>query len=126
MLVAEDNVVNQKVAVRILENLNCRVDVAANGREALDLFESLSYDVVFMDCQMPELDGYEATLEIRRRQGTGRRIPVIAMTANALQGDRERCLDAGMDDYMAKPVALAAFREMLDRWACQPVGAATE
>jgi len=126
VLVAEDNMVNQKVAVRILERLNCRVDVAANGREALDLLESLSYDMVFMDCQMPELDGYEATQEIRRRQGTGRRIPVIAMTANALQGDRERCLAAGMDDYMSKPVAPAGFREMLDRWACQPVGAETD
>ena len=126
VLVAEDNRVNQKVAVRILEKLNCRVDVAANGREALDLLESLSYDMVFMDCQMPELDGYEATLEIRHRQGTGRRIPVIAMTAHALQGDRERCLAAGMDDYMSKPVAPAGFREMLDRWACQPVGEETE
>jgi signal transduction histidine kinase/DNA-binding response OmpR family regulator len=126
VLVAEDNVVNQKVAVRILENLNCRVDVAANGREALEQLEALSYDVVFMDCQMPELDGYEATQEIRRRQGTGPRMPVIAMTANALQGDRERCLAAGMDDYMAKPVAPAAFREMLDRWARQPAGVGIE
>jgi len=126
VLVAEDNLVNQKVAVRILEKLNCRVDVAANGREAVELLESLHYDVIFMDCQMPELDGYEATQEIRRRQGTGRRIPVVAMTANALQGDRERCLDAGMDDYMAKPVTPAAFREMLDRWAGQPVGVGTE
>jgi len=112
--------------MRILENLECRVDVAANGREALELLESLDYDLVFMDCQMPELDGYEATQEIRRRQGTGRRIPVIAMTANALHGDRERCLEAGMDDYMAKPVAPAAFREMLDRWASSTVGAGTE
>ncbi len=126
VLVAEDNVVNQKVAVRILENLNCRVDVAADGREVLDLLESSSYDMVFMDCQMPELDGYEATQEIRRRQGTGQRIPVIAMTANALQGDRERCLEAGMDDYMSKPVAPAVFREMLDRWVRRHVGAETE
>ncbi len=126
VLVAEDNVVNQKVAVRILENLNCRVDVAANGREALEQLEHFDYDVVFMDCQMPELDGYEATREVRRRQGTGRRIPVIAMTANAMKGDRERCLEAGMDDYMAKPVAPEGFSEMLDRWAGQLVGAGTQ
>jgi CheY-like chemotaxis protein len=126
VLVAEDNVVNQKVAVRILENLNCRVDVAASGREALEQLELFDYDVVFMDCQMPELDGYEATQEMRRRQGAGARIPVVAMTANALKGDRERCLEAGMDDYMAKPVGPDAFREMLDRWTGRVVGVGTE
>ena len=126
VLVAEDNVVNQKVAVRILEKLSCRVDVAANGREALKMLETLDYDLVFMDCQMPEVDGYDATREIRIRQGTGRRIPVVAMTANALQGDRERCLESGMDDYMSKPVTPGVFREMLERWAAVTVAAKAE
>jgi CheY-like chemotaxis protein len=126
VLVAEDNVVNQKVAVRILEKLSCRVDVAANGREALDLLETLDYDLVFMDCQMPEVDGYDATREIRNRQGTGRHIPVVAMTANALQGDRERCLESGMDDYMSKPVTPGVFREMLERWAAVTITSEAE
>jgi len=121
VLVAEDNIVNQKVAVRILEKLDCRVDVAANGREALDMLEDLDYDLVFMDCQMPELDGYDATREIRRRQGAGRRLPVVAMTANALLGDRDRCLESGMDDYMSKPVTPEGFEEMLECWAAEPV-----
>jgi signal transduction histidine kinase/CheY-like chemotaxis protein/ligand-binding sensor domain-containing protein len=126
VLVAEDNVVNQKVAVRILEKLSCRVDVAANGREALDLLETLDYDLVFMDCQMPEVDGYDATREIRNRQGTGRHIPVVAMTANALQGDLERCLESGMDDYMSKPVTPGVFREMLERWAAVTITSEAE
>jgi CheY-like chemotaxis protein len=121
VLVAEDNAVNQRVAVRILEKLDCRVDVAADGREALAMLELVPYDLVFMDCQMPEIDGYDATLELRRRQGSGVRIPVVAMTANALYGDRERCLAAGMDDYMSKPVTPARFEEMLERWAAEPV-----
>src|SRR5205807_9411054 len=95
VLVAEDNVVNQKVAVRMLEKLGCRVDVAANGREALDALLQCPYDLVFMDCQMPEMDGYAATVAVREReQQIGSHIPIIAMTANAMQGDRETCLDA--------------------------------
>ena len=86
VLSAEYNVVNQKVAVRMLEKLGCRVDVAANAQETVEMVESLPYDLVFMDCQMPEMDGYEATAEIRRRQGTGYHIPIVAMTANAMQG----------------------------------------
>jgi PAS domain S-box-containing protein len=116
VLVVEDNTVNQKVAVRILDKLGCRTDVAANGREAVDMVDMFSYDVVFMDCQMPEMDGFEATAEIRKRHGAIRRIPIVAMTAHALQGDRERCLEAGMDDYISKPVKISDFETMLDRW----------
>jgi signal transduction histidine kinase/ligand-binding sensor domain-containing protein/DNA-binding response OmpR family regulator len=117
VLVAEDNVVNQKVAVRMLERLGLRADVAANGREAVRMFELLPYDLVFMDCQMPEMDGYEATQEIRRREGLGWRVAIIAMTADAMVGCRERCLEAGMDDFIAKPVAMGALFEALRRWA---------
>jgi two-component system, sensor histidine kinase and response regulator len=116
VLVAEDNVANQKVAVRLLEKLGCRVDVAATGAEAVLLLRLLSYDLVFMDCQMPEMNGYEATREIRRQKGLNRKVPIVAMTANAMSGDREECLAAGMDDYIAKPIELEQIVEMLQRW----------
>jgi len=117
VLVAEDNVANQKVAARLLEKLGCRVDVAATGAEAVRMLRLLSYDIVFMDCQMPEMDGYEATREIRRQKGPNHRVPIVAMTANAMAGDREECLAAGMDDYVAKPVELEKIVDVLKRWA---------
>jgi CheY-like chemotaxis protein len=117
VLVAEDNVVNQKVAVRMLERLGLRADVAANGRETVRMFELLPYDLVFMDCQMPEMDGYEAAVEIRLREGPGRHVAIIAMTAEAMTGCREQCLEAGMDDFISKPVAMDALFEALRRWA---------
>ena len=117
VLLAEDNVVNQKVALRMLETLGCRVDVAANGQEALSMIRRFPYHIVFMDCQMPEMDGFTATLEIRRHAGPEANVPIVALTANALSGDRERCLAAGMNDHLTKPVTREAMREALERWA---------
>ena len=110
VLLAEDNEINQLVAVKMLEKHGFRVDVAVNGRVALEMLRRRSYRAVFMDCHMPELDGYETTLEIRRREGPRRHIPIIAMTANAMEGDREKCLAAGMDDHLGKPVDADALR----------------
>lgn len=117
VLLAEDNAVNQKIAVRMLEKAGCQVDVATNGREAVDMHGWRSYDLVLMDCEMPELDGFGATKAIREReQLAGRRIPIVALTANALSSDRQVCLDAGMDDYLSKPVEKATLLRMLSRW----------
>ncbi|MGE3537542.1 MAG: ATP-binding protein [Candidatus Tectimicrobiota bacterium] len=123
ILVVEDNVVNQKVLSQLLRKLGYHVDVAANGLEAIDLSSRQTYDCLFMDCQMPHLDGYAATAAIRQREAsTGRHTPIIAMTANALPGDRERCLHAGMDDYLSKPVLRPALEQLLATWlACPPV-----
>lgn len=116
VLLAEDNIVNQLVAVGMLEKLGCRVDVAANGREAVTMWEEFPYDVVFMDCQMPELDGFGATGEIREREGANRHTPIVAMTANVMAGDREACIAAGMDDFVGKPIMVADLSAALTRW----------
>jgi CheY-like chemotaxis protein len=117
VLLAEDNPVNQLVARGLLTCLGCDVDVAANGQEAVRLFAAARYDLVLMDCMMPGLDGYEATAAIRRIEPADGRTPVVAMTASAMQGDRERCLAAGMDDYLSKPVDRAALARVLVAWA---------
>ena len=116
VLVVEDSPVNRLVAVHMLERCGFRAHVVNDGREALQALSTQRYDAVLMDCQMPDIDGYEATRELRRRESDGRRTPVIAMTAHAMTGDRERCVEAGMDDFIAKPVRSQTLDEVLHRW----------
>jgi len=126
ILVVEDNLVNQRVIVHTVKKLGYLVDVAGNGLEALAALSRLPYALILMDIQMPEMDGIEATAEIRRREQQGApHIPVVALTANAMQGDRERCLLAGMDDYLTKPIQIQALAAALERWAA-PAAPATE
>jgi CheY-like chemotaxis protein len=116
ILLAEDSLVNQKLAVALLEGCGHTVTVANNGREAAAVFDAQAFDLVLMDVQMPEMDGLEATSRIRDRENqAGSRVPIIAMTAHALKGDRERCLDAGMDGYIAKPIHAEELFETIER-----------
>ncbi|WP_395693090.1 response regulator [Nocardioides sp.] len=120
VLVVEDGEINQLVATGILESLGFEVSTADDGYAALDELSRTPYDAVLMDVRMPNLDGYGATAEIRRREGTGRRTPIIAMTASAIEGDREQCLAAGMDDYISKPIDRTTVDEVLGRWVAAP------
>src|SRR5271165_776277 len=115
ILIAEDNAINQKVIERMIQKLGYRVDLVSNGREAIEALSRLTYSLIFMDCQMPEMDGFEACREIRK-QWPESRIPIVAITANAMKGDRERCLAAGMDDYVSKPFKQEDLRLVIERW----------
>jgi CheY-like chemotaxis protein len=117
VLLVEDNQINQKLALLQLEKLGVSVDVASNGKEALDRLKTNKYSMVLMDCQMPVMDGYEATLAIRKLQSSfGYHVLIIAMTANAMEGDREKCLSVGMDDYITKPVRYENLRAVFEKW----------
>jgi PAS domain S-box-containing protein len=117
VLLAEDNAVNQKIGMRLLEKCSCRVDLAANGKEAVEMAGRFSYDLIFMDCGMPEMDGYEATRTIRSSEHNGTHIPIVALTAHAVAGTREECLASGMNDYVPKPVTLDMLEQALLRWS---------
>jgi CheY-like chemotaxis protein len=121
VLLAEDNPINRDVAMAMLEDLGCQVEVVETGRAACDAVTRTAFDLVLMDCQMPEVDGFEATRELRRREHAGgtRRVPIVALTANALPGDRERCLEAGMDDFIRKPFRREDLRVAILRH-CRP------
>jgi two-component system sensor histidine kinase/response regulator len=116
ILLAEDNLVNQKVAQRMLEKLGYRVDIAGDGQSTVNAWESGEYDLILMDCQMPTMDGYEATRTIRSRENDGSRIPIVALTAHAMKGADDKCVAAGMDDYLSKPIDRAQLDECLQRW----------
>jgi len=129
VLLVEDNVINQKVTTAVLDKLGYRTEIAANGLEALESLEKMPFDLIIMDCEMPEMDGYEATRKIREwkthenegiRQKGG--LPIIAMTAHALEGEREKCLAAGMDDFLSKPVSPNNLAELLKTWLSRPTG----
>lgn len=122
VLVVDDVVVKTMIAVRLLRTLGVDADVVHDGRQAVEAVEQHGYRLVLMDCEMPEMDGFAATAEIRRREGPLRRTRIIALTANARDADRDRCLAAGMDDYLCKPVQIEALRDVLSRW----FGAAAE
>jgi CheY-like chemotaxis protein len=118
VLLVEDNFINQKVASSMMERLEVSVDTAMSGQEAIEKFDSGHYDLIFMDCQMPGMDGFETTLAIRAQEQEKRlsKTVIVALTANAMEGDRKRCLDSGMDDYISKPISLYGISQVLDRW----------
>jgi CheY-like chemotaxis protein len=121
ILIAEDNPVNQKVAYRQLRKLGYAADAVANGQEVLTALKRIPYEIILMDCSMPEMDGYEATRQIRSGRCGPNFAHIIAMTANAMQGDRDKCLEAGMDDYISKPVRLEDLRAALQRYVPEPM-----
>ena len=121
VLIAEDSLINQKILLRMLKQIGCAADVVANGFQAVEAAATIKYDIVFMDMQMPEMDGLEATRKIVNAMQSSERPKIIALTANSMSGDREKCIDAGMDDYLTKPVRLEELLSSLKRWAPAPV-----
>ena len=117
ILIAEDSLINQKILLRMLRQIGCTADVASNGAQAFEAVESIKYDIVFMDMQMPEMDGLEATRKIVNGKKSSERPKIIALTANSMSGDKENCIEAGMDDYITKPVRLEEVISTLKRWA---------
>ena len=117
MLVAEDNAVNKKLIARLLEKAGFLADIVDNGIQAVEAVTRVDYDAILMDCQMPEMDGFEATAAIRMAEsGTDRHVPIIALTASAMVADRQRCLACGMDDHLSKPIRSGELAAMLERW----------
>lgn len=116
ILVVEDYFINQEVTEDILHLMGCEVDLAENGKEALEKWKSNTYDLILMDVQMPEMDGYQTTRQIREREAGKNRAIIVALTANALQGDREKCLASGMDDYISKPIEVSKLEEILNKY----------
>jgi CheY-like chemotaxis protein len=119
ILLAEDNPINQKVELLQLANLGYGADTAANGLEVLDALDQVSYDIILMDCQMPLMDGYETTREIRRRESGRRRSIIIAVTADAMPEQRKHCMECGMDDYLSKPIQVRRLGEVLAEWSAR-------
>lgn len=111
--------INQKVIERMVQKLGYQADLVANGKAAIDAASQSPYGLIFMDCQMPEMDGFEACREIRRRESGTTHIPIVAITANAMKGDRERCLEAGMDDYVSKPFKQDDLKNVIQKWIPQ-------
>ncbi len=113
ILLVEDFVINQEITKEIMQMMECEVDIAEDGTDAVEMVQDNEYDLIIMDINMPEMDGYEATRQIRKM---GNKTTIVALTANALQGDREKCLEAGMDDYIAKPVKGESLEEMMNKY----------
>jgi two-component system, sensor histidine kinase and response regulator len=127
ILLAEDNIINQKVAQHLLKSLGYKADVVADGLEAVRALEMIDYDLVLMDCMMPEMNGFEATAKIRDHGSNvlNHNVPIIAMTANATSEDREKCLAVGMDDYMSKPVKKEIMSDLIEKWLTHGANEAT-